>query len=727
MIAARTHDPSGRLGSGVAGGGNLESRLFRTGSTGFEPTLGVTRNGWIFYAAAGLETQVLRSRDGGVTWEALFARVTADPYLWVDPATDRIFTVDFDGCGLLSYSDDHGDTWQGPTAVTCGHTNDHQTIYAGPPVSGTTNGYPNVLYYCAIGGGALANASTVTACSRSYDGGLTFAPTPALPFGPVIAEKETLTRPCDGASGQIFVDAAGTLYVPRGVCGQPWLAISRDEGASWTQVQVADNGMGRMASGDWDHEAAVRADGWGNVFYSWVARDRVPYLAVSHDNGTTWSHPIRVAPEGVGEADLPNMDLDEGGRLALVYMGTTHSPVMPFPNDGGCTPRDNPDRYASYITDPNASECHPPEAVAAYEHVTWNAYITLTDDPLAASPRFVTAPINDPADPLVVGECGPFRCVSEDFLDVDFGPRGEIVAAVIDHCDPTGTCDYTGEAVLGKLVRPNDDRSTEFVADGAVAYSFVPDPVRVTGVSSPEGCETEPGQPIGLLAGVLPASPCHSGNWGFATSYSTYSLAAVTANASPVAPATFTSEPFDRDTYVGGPGSVVVHFAEPLNGPLHDAEPDQFYTRVLYRLDVVSANGATRLATSGEAVPLVVAEGRQAGTFEVRPFQVLAGERVRVELQLTGTQTSDARMLFGGGDYADSGLTLAFGHLRDAKPEPRPVTVPEPATPKAEAEAAAGSLGWLSLLPLLLGARCRRPRVPAESAWSRNAGCHIDE
>jgi len=66
-------------------------------------------------------------------------------------------------------SDDGGDSFE--NGAVCNHT-DHQNLFAGPPPPGGLRpvGYPNVVYYCAIDCGALAEFGTMTACSRSLAG-----------------------------------------------------------------------------------------------------------------------------------------------------------------------------------------------------------------------------------------------------------------------------------------------------------------------------------------------------------------------------------------------------------------------------------------------------------------------------------------------------------------------------------------------------------------------------
>ena len=703
QLAARPRDPAGLTGSGITSvahaadgsaasqAGAYGSRLFRTGYVGVEPTLGVTGNGWIFYSAivtteaSGLDSVVIRSKDGGATWEpASPPRPTQDPYLWVDPTTDRIFRTDFAGCGLVSYSDDYGATWTDVPPVGCGHNTDHQTIYAGPPVTSTTAGYPNIIYYCAAGGGSLNVGSTMTTCSRSLDGGQTFLPTLTPPFVPAADADAVAGLPghCGGLSGHLFVAADGAVYVPRGICGQPWLAISRDEGNTWTRVQVAQTGMARDAYGAWEHEAAVRADAHGNVFYSWVAHDRIPYLAVSRDGGKTFAAPIRIAPPAVKEANLPNMDMDEAGRLVFSYMGSTNSPGAPFPTEMYCRNQVCPGYNV---------------AAAPYLDVTWNAYITLLAEPLKARPLLETVTSNDPADPLIRGECGPFRCQAEyDFIDVEFGPTGQIVAAAIDGCVPGEACTDPGEAVLGVMMKgvaatPAAPQS-RFVASGSLTYAFVPVAARASGADSPEGCAMETGAAMGTLGAAPPLGRCHSAATGTITAYS-------------LPPAEFTSAPLAAPLTIGGPTRLIFHVVDV------DNEPEFFSAYPYYLVHAVPAEGDAVLLDEGFAAT-VAHEGRNEVSFELPPLSVPAGSRLRFSFKVEGDRTAGARILFGGGPYGDAGITLTVGRLVAASDEKSPAASSESGEMVAAAPAA-GSLGGALLMPLLVLLALRhRPRSP---------------
>lgn len=414
-----------------------DARLFRVGVNGAEPTLGVTKEGWILYQGVTFENgflpvpDVVRSKDRGATWEIVspsagpFRRhpITGDPYIYTDKATSRTFTFDFEfGCSEISLTDDGGDTWL-TTPLGCGQM-DHQNLFAGPAVISPTTVYPNVVYFCAITGGALVPTSTASGCSKSLDGGISWAPTGELPFTSSPDQDEGnlgVSGLCDGAVGHGFVGQDGTVYVPKGHCGQPWLAISRNEGATWERVQVAANGMPLGEGGIFDHEAGVVADPQGNVYYTWVARDRLPYLAVSRDGGETWSKPLMIAPPGVNETSIPGIDIGSSGSVAIVYMGTTNSPGAPFNEPRACEP------VTCWFSD------DPSEPL--YRDTTWNGYVTMTTNALDKDPLFYTASINDPSDPLIRGQCGPFRCQAEyDFIDVVIAPDGTPWAALVDGC-----------------------------------------------------------------------------------------------------------------------------------------------------------------------------------------------------------------------------------------------------------------------------------------------------
>jgi len=435
---AVAHHPGGIAAAGVEA---PAVQLFHTGSFGAgEPTIGVGRDGVVYSDNA---TKTLKSSDAGHTWQDITPPghpISLDSYLYLDQATNRLFKSDLlSTCQNLGYSDDEGATWTSLPAAC--NLSDHQTIAAGPPRGSTPATYPHVVYNCSQSGG-YNGFSTASLCDKSTDGGTTWTPTGTAAFsdpspygtGPGSGDSG-FPGHCLGDIGHVFVADDGAFYVPRGWCGQPWLAMSRDEGATWTRVQVAHNGMNTTVSGGFglvapgsgqsDHEAAVVADKSGNLFFMWMALNRLPYVAVSTDHGTTWSAPQMVAPPGVDEAWGPSLGIDDNGTIALAYLGTSNSPGAPFTAD--------------------------------YSGVAWTGYLALIEKPLDPDPLILSAAVSPPGHPLVQGPCGPDRCNPElDFIDVEIGPDGSAWGAFSDaYKDAANAANSVNrELVIGRLYAP---------------------------------------------------------------------------------------------------------------------------------------------------------------------------------------------------------------------------------------------------------------------------------
>jgi hypothetical protein len=403
------------------------SKQSRIGIPSAEPTVGSTRSGAVFTSAIQSITrvEVVRSTDAGKSWEVVSPKLpngrnaqllSVDPYTYVDNPKDRdfsrLFTIDLTvACAYLSYSDDDGENWV-TNPLVCGRpVNDHQTLFGGPPVSSATTGYPNILYYCW-------NDVASSSCQKSIDGGLVWTATgsPAFPGADPAAGGF-----CGGLHGHGYADSKGNVYIPKGHCGQPWLAISRDEGRTWERHQVADNGAA-------DHEAGVAVDKKGNIYYTYIGKaDRLPYLVVSKNGGEKWSKPMMIGAPGVNEANIPSLDVGGVGKVAVAYMGTENSPGQPFPND-------------------------------KYNNTTWNGYTVVTGNALANNPVFYSGTVNAKRDPINRGRCGPGRCnhVIFDFIDVIIDLEGRVWSAWVDACNAmcvtTGPSNLGNEGIVGRFV-----------------------------------------------------------------------------------------------------------------------------------------------------------------------------------------------------------------------------------------------------------------------------------
>ncbi|MHB8586922.1 MAG: sialidase family protein [Thermoplasmatota archaeon] len=408
-VPAGTYVPASLLKDSKNGSAPLLSSLLNAsgaaryvGTLGFEPTDGVTRTGAIFY----LGQAVMRSTDNGSTWKDVTPRLlsvqdppnTNDPYLFVDPNTGRVFVDQNQGaaCTVLVYSDDLGATWKNGGAP-CGPegANDHQTMVAAKPKTLPTLGYPDVLYICT-------NGLVTTQCARSLDGGLSW-----LPSVPVWTEPPV--GGCDPETGHLVAASDGTVYLPKGECGVPEVAVTQDDGQTWTIRTVSTSVKIE------DHELRVAVDTAGNVYAFWQAPDGLPYLSVSKDKGADWSTPQMVGFKGLTGMDFPAIAAGAPGRIAFAYVGT----VSPGP-------------YNHTGNQPVTAQLAQPANIPG---LAWYPYIGFSLNALDPSPTVVTVTAGAPNDPVARGQCGRTRCDGiGDFIDLQMGPDGRPWAAFADAC-----------------------------------------------------------------------------------------------------------------------------------------------------------------------------------------------------------------------------------------------------------------------------------------------------
>ena len=401
-------------GKSAAASNAPKVRQFLIPHQGGEPTLGITREGYVAVTmGAGCVTSCLgevqpmlggflpggqsvwMTKNKGRTWldvspglppDAYTHPTSQDPYLLVDRSaeTTRMFDIDLNlACNELSYSDDLGKSWV-TNPVSCGEpVNDHQTLFTGKPVSSPTVGYPRVVYYCF-------NKLAYTDCNKSLDGGLTFLPT----------ANDPTQLACSGLNGHGVTDSHGWIYLPYTGCGNaPTLAISKDEGSTWSTVVVAKGA--KVNGGD----PSVALDAKNNVYYVWNDAQRRPMLVTSRNGGRTWGKPMDIGAPGVLRTNLVTLAVGAPGKVAFAYYGTSAD------SDKGAF---------------------------------WNGYLGEGLGVLTGKPLFWTASVNEPAHPLKAGECGPGRCGRVlDFIDVEIAPDGHPWSTYVDACREV--CEATGE------------------------------------------------------------------------------------------------------------------------------------------------------------------------------------------------------------------------------------------------------------------------------------------
>jgi hypothetical protein len=365
-----------------------------------------------------------------------------DPQLLVDQRTGRVFNVDFlsDGqpqCSTISWSDNEGGSWQ-TSPLACGGF-DGESIGTGPPVSSRPLGYPDIVYYCTGTTPTSAPPTTTPECSKSLDGGALFSPTGTSPY-PAFSPTQDTFAPW---GGDPLVGPNGTLYVPKRFNAQPWIAISHNEGLTWTDVQVASNGSGGEAN-----RGALNSR--GDIYYAYVdAKHHEPYLVYSRTQGKTWSKPMALAPPGVREGALPRPTADPAhpGRVAIAWLGSTSAPGhAPFY------------AYCDVLLQPCTD--------ANYSRARWNGYLTEIQNVFAARPVLQTATVDPANRPLFTGGCSADgACKANlDFIHAQFGPDGTAWGVFVDDCawrrqfkallnPAAGRCeDGVGEGIFARLV-----------------------------------------------------------------------------------------------------------------------------------------------------------------------------------------------------------------------------------------------------------------------------------
>jgi hypothetical protein len=422
-----------------------------------EPTIGVDRNGAVYTVASAFDavpgnppkneprTLLERSTDGGRTWHVQQPNVagqnsmvvSTDPYLYVDPnvsqATGRIFDIDLQGVNgaHLAFSDDQGKTWT-QTVLTSAGVNDHQTLVSGPepkgvPIPLTDPAYQKVVYYCV---NQVADGS----CIRSFDGGKTFLQGDQSgyeAFNPSYLsslDDKHNEGVCGSLHGHAVTDKDGRLFVPRGYCDIPMIAISSDAATTFHTVQVSNVSM-------YGEQASVAADRNGTLYYVWQGGGHnLPFLSISRDHGEHWSTPLMVAPPGVHETDFPTIDVGDPGKIAITFPGTTSA--------GGSKDKTRP----------------------------WNSYVVMSTNALSSNPLFLSNIANPKWDPVHRGDCGGNsggRCGRMyDFLDIVSSPidHGRVFATAVDTCTTYLSCST-------KRVQGENDDDTVSYEEGTTHYA----------------------------------------------------------------------------------------------------------------------------------------------------------------------------------------------------------------------------------------------------------------
>jgi hypothetical protein len=289
---------------------------------------------------------------------------------------------------------------------------------APPPGGAKPVGYRHVVYYCAN----VSDLSPSTLpCYRSLDGGQSFMFTGSFPDPPPRQGCNTEHPARPGAVG-----TEGDLYFPVFQCGELSMAISRDEGASWSRIHIATSNVQDL------YTTSVAVDSAGNIYLAWIQAvpgaasqpagggpnpkteaingSGVPVLSISRDHGRSWSAPVVVGPPGLTDAELTAVTAQGVGQLAISYLGNMDgSPLL----DG---------------------------------------WLSETADALAPHALWLAASLNDPRQALI-DRRDSTSFGDRLFFNTDtFAPGGQPYAAF--HCAKTTACPGERIGVIGWLQAP---------------------------------------------------------------------------------------------------------------------------------------------------------------------------------------------------------------------------------------------------------------------------------
>jgi len=394
------------------------------GMSTFEPTMGITSAGNLYMASHGNgpsgSTAVVQctgltsmTADLDYSCQNVYGPVlpvanSNDPYIYVDPWTDRIMKFDMHALlGMtVEWSDNEGDSWVGPTVATGYSVQDHQTIASSP--------YPALLHetlwvFCINGNFPFP------VCAASQDGGATWGP--ELPGAPIDCQSGGLSAHLIGAENGFFYRGQN------GCDGSGYSMYKTEDGAlTWSEHVLPTEVSGTADT--WNaEEAQVSVDDDSNVYAMWMGIDNLPYFSYSLDDANTWSEAQMIAPSHLEGTGFPVIIAGDAGKVAFGYVGTT--------GDG-----------------------------------LWHGYISMMTDAFNETPLITTVMVNEPNDPLddESPTCGYERCGGfGDFLDMQIDANGRVWFALAHN--PTNSGIY-GSLTMGPSLRGEVLPLSEMAAGG---------------------------------------------------------------------------------------------------------------------------------------------------------------------------------------------------------------------------------------------------------------------
>jgi hypothetical protein len=259
------------------------------------------------------------------------------PSTYVEPETGRIlfsssrasFSPIKIQTGLdMSISDDGGETWRAST-VTNFNGIDWVKYAAGTPKTSALNGFPKILYLSGptpISTSAVIVAPKTHQVLKSLDGGASWVEAGGFditlggsncPFNDYILFGSSTVLP------------DGTLVIGGRHCTKVGVAVSKDEGKTWTVKDIPNTTLlkgtttiGIAANPNYVLAQPITSDVAGNLYALYADDKNLLRLTVSRDKGTTWSNPVVVSAPKITQVHLTSLAVKAPGQIAIAYYGS---------------------------------------------------------------------------------------------------------------------------------------------------------------------------------------------------------------------------------------------------------------------------------------------------------------------------------------------------------------------------------------------------------------------
>jgi BNR repeat-like domain len=331
----------------LVGNAGMTPCLIATDLGSSEPALAIRKDGTLIYAPVHFpngDIGVMRSKDNGTTWDATVPLLAngkphnrVQPAMFMEPETERLFfstsRASFSTLTIktgldMSISDDGGDTWR-PKAVDQFKGIDWVKYSTGPGKTSIAANFPKVMYLSGptpISTWAVVVAPKIQQVLKSLDGGETWAESGGFDI--------TLSSDKCPANeyilmGSTTVTPDGNLYMAGRRCKKVGFATSKDEGKTWTVVDLPNTKLitgsttiGIAGNPNYVLTQPISSDEQGNLYVLYADDQDLLRLMTSRDKGITWSQPVVISAPQIAHVHLTSMAIKAPGQIAIAYYGT---------------------------------------------------------------------------------------------------------------------------------------------------------------------------------------------------------------------------------------------------------------------------------------------------------------------------------------------------------------------------------------------------------------------